>query len=169
MIMRYAKGFSLIELMVVLIIMAIGLSIVAPSVGKILSQQKVADEMRTLQSLVRQASAKAFAQHQDIELKLSGHTMTLNTVTLSKPKRIDSEPKGYQPDTFSNTMTSENVGEAGELKANNVFEFEALTFPPTTLVAHKTGVLSVNEISVVIGQAGQQNQLSLYGVQRENN
>ena len=100
---RQVPGFSLIELLVVMFIAALGLSLVAPGIfgayekiGRSAEEQKLAD-------IVESASLKSFFRQIGYTLALEGHTLDLKgletIVTFEyitfPPQAIDFNGNGY--------------------------------------------------------------------------
>lgn len=65
---RSRNGFSLIELLVVLVVIALGAAVLAPRVGQSLDISKLNGTLRSLLATARDARAKAITQQREVVL-----------------------------------------------------------------------------------------------------
>lgn len=75
----HAAGFTLIELMVTIAVLAIIVSIAAPNVSTQLANQRVKATAATLENALKEAKAESVIRRQNIEVI---HDSTANTITL---------------------------------------------------------------------------------------
>jgi prepilin-type N-terminal cleavage/methylation domain-containing protein len=91
-------GFTLIELIVVLAVVAIAMAFVMPSVGRGTETLRVRSEAKRVAALVREARLQAVSQHRTARVALD---RTRNTVTLTigdseRPHRTVELPAGMR-------------------------------------------------------------------------
>jgi general secretion pathway protein H len=91
-------GFTLIELIVVLAVVAIAMAFVMPSVGRGTETLRVRSEAKRVAALVREARLQAVSQHRAARVALD---RTRNTVTLTigdseRPHRTVELPAGMR-------------------------------------------------------------------------
>lgn len=72
-----SKGFTLIELMVTITVMAILIAIAVPSFNKWLSKYQIEADTKDIYALIQDSRAKAFSQKEDIVIVVNGNTTTI--------------------------------------------------------------------------------------------
>ena len=73
------SGFTLLELMTVILIMGLSVGLVLPSFDKILEQNKEKEEFRQISQTFYSLSSYAFTSQQTITVALKGSTMRAST------------------------------------------------------------------------------------------
>ena len=84
-----AKGFTLIELTVVIIIMAAVASLVAPLTIKEIGKSRARTEFMTMRNIVKGYTTKAFAQGTRYRLELDGNSMKVTSALESITYRYE--------------------------------------------------------------------------------
>lgn len=81
-----SSGFTLIELMVTIAVLAIIVSIAAPSMSTQLANQRVKSTASTLENALKEAKAESIIRRQDIELSIdnSNHALTIEIENLDE-------------------------------------------------------------------------------------
>jgi prepilin-type N-terminal cleavage/methylation domain-containing protein len=72
---NYHKGFTLIELMVVLAIMSVAFALVAPNILKTYDKVKGKAEVVELMDIIKKISYKAFINGRSVEINLTNSTI----------------------------------------------------------------------------------------------
>ncbi len=72
-----ARGFSLMELVVVLAILAIAAAVVAPGVGRTADGVRARAEVGAIAAFLRSAREQAVSRHQALEVQVDGESHTL--------------------------------------------------------------------------------------------
>lgn len=176
------QGFSLIELLVVLMIMALVLSLLGAPVQKIYTQQMAQQELRILRAQVKAIAVHAYTFDSDIEIIFEG-----SRLTAMEAKQIDDfeldlgnqqgisavKPAGYsgrreqqQDDPFAiddEHELSDSWKEEALSPLLNL-EFEYIRFPAMNVIAMSTGRLTQDFIQVSIGSAGSIKDVNLRGL-----
>lgn len=153
---KRSSGFSLIELMVVLLIISISLSLVGPSVAKVYSQHMALQETRLLKQMVTDVSVFAFTQHHPIGINLSGNQFTASMVTDSSAPVHDT-PKGYGG--APRPVDEEHSETAIVLE----HRFAYLQFSEQEVIATQDGLLSVDAL-IARATNGEQKRVEIHGV-----
>ena len=80
------SGFTLIELMVTIAVLAIIVSIAAPNISTQLANQRVKSTAATLTNALKEAKAESIIRRQDIELSIdnSNHALTIEIENLDE-------------------------------------------------------------------------------------
>ena len=71
------RGYTLIETMVVLLVLALAAGVAAPSIGRGLDAIRLRAEVAGVASFLRAARARAIAQHRALEVGIDGDGRTL--------------------------------------------------------------------------------------------
>ena len=71
------KGFSLMELVVVLAILAIAAAVVVPGVGRTVDGVRARAEVGAVAAFLRSAREQAVSRHQTLEVRVDGESHTL--------------------------------------------------------------------------------------------
>lgn len=152
---RKQSGFSLIELLVVFMIIALVMSVVAPSINKMYSQHMAQQEMRMLQQYVKSASTKAYSLHQDIHLQLKGsklHVLEAQNENQAEPQQSfigDESSSEQNPVTQSTSFT---------------YVFDYLFFQPQVIKAFRSGHIDLKLIEVRVGSAEIEKYVAVRGI-----
>ncbi len=93
--MKRDRGFTLIEIMVVIVIIAVTASILVPAYGKIYAKQKFNSDVAAVENIVTWAHLTAVAQDEDVTLSVNSQQGVL---TAEGPPPIPSadEPQAFQ-------------------------------------------------------------------------
>lgn len=172
----HSKGFSLIELLVVLMVMTLIMSLVGPSINKVYAQHMAQQEMRMLKQYIRDISVYAYTNQEDINIVLTGnrieavkpvanydgdanHGAEANQYGLTKPQFDISAIAGQM-------LESEPDNEGNEQKNLLVFEqrFEYLTFRPVQFAALKNGRVNMSSVQVSVGSGNISKDVALRGI-----
>ncbi len=78
-----SSGFTLIELMVTIAVMAIIVSIAAPSVSTQLANQRVKSTAATLESALKEAKVESLIRRQNITLTYNNNTTNVGTINIT--------------------------------------------------------------------------------------
>lgn len=158
MMKREQFGFSLIELLVVFMIIALVMSVVAPSVNKMHAQHMAQQEIRLLQQFIKQASTQAYTEHQDIHIQLKGFGFRIQT-----KQNVEREAQESVDDDSSLISDTEDSQSKNTL-ARYTHDFEYLFFPAQFIKAYKSGHINSREVEVRVGSAGIEKYVSVRGV-----
>ncbi len=145
-----SSGFTLIELMVTIAVMAIIVSIAAPSISTQLANQRVKSTAATLENALKEAKAESIIRRQDITLVYD------NT---SDPRVITTNSSG----TNVGVISRHNYNTNSTIASNPT----AITFEPSkrvsamvtyticdTNAAATSRVISVSRVANITNQAG---------------
>jgi prepilin-type N-terminal cleavage/methylation domain-containing protein len=75
-----SKGFTLIELMVVIVVVALLVGLVAPLTFKQLNTSRAKTEYLTLRNTLKKHTTKAFAQGIRYQMQMKGNTLTAHSI-----------------------------------------------------------------------------------------
>lgn len=122
------SGFTLIEMMVVIAIMAIIAAIAAPSVKEQMARASIIRSAGDIESAFKDARAYALIRKSNIIVTLSGRTLTvsdgatvLNTLTLSNKINITTENSMPTTITFTHLKTATSSSSLPAATANAGF------------------------------------------------
>ena len=88
--MQLVRGFTLVELMVTIAILAIIATLAAPSFSNIIQRQQLNSATESLVSLLEEARTEAVLKHRDISVKISPTDTTQTTYTWKSPNSVPS-------------------------------------------------------------------------------
>jgi general secretion pathway protein H len=104
------RGYTLIETMVVLLVLALAAGVAAPSIGRGLDAIRLRAEVASVASFLRAARERAISQHRSLEVAIDGdgHTLVLKAGgedlralrRLSPLLRIEGDPREASTVTF---------------------------------------------------------------------
>lgn len=166
---KLSAGFSLIELLVVFMIIAMVMSVVAPSVNQMYRQHMAQQEMRMLQQYVKNISSRAYSQYQDFTILLEGNR--LSVVSNSASSNLDSannvaaEEDESIIDLYPDAL-EEIPAEDLTVQSSDNFDvyFEHLHFTPSSILALKSGHIQRQSIEVAVGSKGVVKQVAIKGL-----
>ncbi len=120
---RYSasSGFTLIELMVTIAVMAIIVSIAAPNVSSQLANQRVKSTTATLHTALREAKTESIIRRKAITVEVNNKGTNAGTIKLID---VALDPQGLKPiGTYTYDAKSTITGKDGDNKAkdNSVF------------------------------------------------
>ena len=102
---RYHQGFTLVELMVTIAILAIIVGIAAPNISTQLANQRVKSTAATLKNALSEAKAESLIRRQDIIFSYSNSSSSSGIINIGNIKEYsyntDSTIKGTTPITFN--------------------------------------------------------------------
>lgn len=106
-----SKGFTLLELMVTLVIIATLVGLVAPRLGGALAPIMLASEGRKVAALLRHARSQAVLRNQDAEVRLGGEppglSLDAGAVPYRPPQSIQLELRGGKVTAAEAAATAE--------------------------------------------------------------
>lgn len=79
-----SSGFTLIELMVTIAVLAIIVSIAAPSISTQLANQRVKSTAATLANALKEAKSESIIRRQDVELSIDNNALTIEIENLDE-------------------------------------------------------------------------------------
>jgi prepilin-type N-terminal cleavage/methylation domain-containing protein len=94
------KGFTLIELMIVMSIVALLMAMVGPLAINSLEKAQAKQEMLTLKNWLRKVSYQSYSTGEALAVKLEGKTVTLFTQSSSKNSPLLNELENYTFDSL---------------------------------------------------------------------
>ncbi len=98
--MKNDRGFTLIEIMVVIVIIAVTASILVPAYGKIYAKQKFNSDVAAVENIVTWAHITAAAQDEDVTLSVNSQQ---GAITAEAPPPVPSQD---QPQSFQQSNSS---------------------------------------------------------------
>ncbi|MCY7294379.1 type II secretion system protein [Alteromonas sp. a30] len=161
---KSSVGFSLIELLVVFMIIAMVMSVVAPSVNKMYRQHMAQQEIRLMQQYVKDISSKAYSQYQDLTILLEDNRLSVMSSSVSSHPEQSNNTDEIESERQE--LFSENASGPSVLNEPNLFEvsFEYLNFVPASIVASKSGHIQQHSIDVMVGSKGVVKQVAIRGL-----
>ena len=144
--MLVPKGFSLIELLVVLMIMTLVMSLVGPSIDKVYTQHMAQQEVRLLKQYMRDLAVYAYTNHEDVEITLTNNRVEAVTTNVSLTESVPQ----------SNDSEATLIADLNTPNELMIFsrDFEYLGFEEARFKALKNGVITQNSLKVSTGSAG---------------
>lgn len=121
------KGFTLIELMVVMAIVALLLTMVGPLAIGAVDKANAKQEMLTMKNWLKKISYRAFATGQKYQLKLSGKQAELFAITNDAEQNVERSDENDEQQQLSPVITH---------------SFENLFFQPQVLTYNANGFVS---------------------------
>ncbi len=160
---RRPLGFSLIELLVVLMVISLVMSLIGPSINKVYSQHMAQQEMRLLRQYVRDAAVFAFANHETLKLAVFDSRLEV----MSTKPITDATDITQNTESLKNTEFDIDNSELADQALDNVIlerQFDYLVFEPADFEALKSGQITLNVIQVSVGSAGISKNVAVRGV-----
>ena len=108
--MKSVQGFTLVELMVTVAILAIIATIVAPSFSNIIQNQRLNMSVNSLVSVLAEAQSTAVLQHQTYTVGLNSSAVVPNAIWKSPNSTVISTITDTSNNTSINQITYNRVG-----------------------------------------------------------
>ena len=144
-----SSGFTLIELMVTIAVLAIIVGMAAPSINSQLANQRVKSTTATLVNALKEAKNESLIRRQEVE---ASYNNTSNTIKLkvNASGSTKDEINSYQYDAKS---TINSIKNKVEFKPNKTADVVTLTICDTNNTAAPRQILvsKLGQISVLVG------------------
>lgn len=148
------QGFSLFELLVVLVLMGLVVSLVAPSVSRLSRQAKIESEVQSLSQLIYQISVDAYSTQSVARMEFDGNELRVflsasidtagTTDTKEQPTYLAmNESQGELGGQLEEVPVSDEPIRNQSIKR---FSFEYLRFPSATVGVYPTGLFDKTEV-----------------------
>ncbi len=121
--MNRNRAFTLIEILVVIVIIAVMASAIVPAYGRFLAKTRFESEVREVRDLCAHARDRAIARDTTISMTFDAATQTFAVVVPTIP------PPSDQPIAFNNTMES-------QVAMNPTEAPRGYTLPPNVVVSN---------------------------------
>jgi len=147
--MERPHGFSLFELLVVLVLMGLVVSLVAPSVSSLSRQAKIEAEVQSLSQLIYQISVDAYSTQSRRTLQFEGNELRV-FLRASTDRAGTVDTKEQLPDVEVNEALNElgNQVEGADVSDEpmRTVSCEHLSFPKATVELYPTGLFDKTEV-----------------------
>lgn len=144
-----AKGFSLFELIVVLVLMGLVMSLVVPSISSLSRQAQIDAEVQSLSQLIYRVSVDAYSTQSSARLIFKGEELRiLSKVWEDQLNQADSGSSVVNNE-FASALTgvgNQAVSEPVSDDSIEQFSFQYLWFPVTQVEVSSTGIYDRAEI-----------------------
>ena len=160
---RLQKGFTLIEILVVMILLGIIMSIAVLSIGNSQSDQ-LEEDMRRLLQVMRLAHEEAIIKQQTLAIKFSPHGYELLRLDSSGKKKIWiplTDPPFFQPrtldedyeiklmqDGFSVSLNEEDAGRVAIYSSGEMTPFELIISLPDSEINYRLSGDLMGELEI---------------------
>lgn len=142
-------GFSLFELIVVLVLMGLVMSLVAPSVSNLSRQAQIDTEVQSLSQLIYQISVDAYSTQSSARLIFEGEELRiLSTVSEGQLNQAASGSSVVNNEFNGNLIDVANQAVSEPVSDDSIerFSFQYLWFPVTQVEVSSTGIYDRNEV-----------------------
>ena len=147
--MERPHGFSLFELLVVLVLMGLVVSLVAPSVSSLSRQAKIEAEVQSLSQLIYQISVDAYSTQSRRTLQFEGNELRV-FLRASTDRAGTVDTKEQLPDVEVNEALNELGNQVEGADVNDepmrTVSYEHLSFPKATVELYPTGLFDKIEV-----------------------
>ena len=142
-------GFSLFELIVVLVLMGLVMSLVAPSVSSLSRQAQIDAEVQSLTQLIYQVSVDAYSTQSSARLIFEGEELRiLSSVSEDQLNQADSGSSVVNNEFTENLTDISNQAVSEPVSDDSIerFSFQHLWFPVTQVEVSSTGIYDRAEV-----------------------
>jgi prepilin-type N-terminal cleavage/methylation domain-containing protein len=142
-------GFSLFELIVVLVLMGLVMSLVAPSVSSLSRRAQIDAEVQSLSQLIYQISVDAYSTQSSARLIFEGEELQiLSNVSEDQLNQADSGSSVVNNEFTGNLIDVANQAMSEPVSDDSIqrFSFQYLWFSPTQVEVSSAGIYDRAEV-----------------------